>query len=123
MEKYKRATIAALTFSFLRKVALTAIYDYDLKTYHRFLIEAKNVPVRVYDYQRLGYLVGNRAGENSWNLYDYPSGFHISLTINLQDYKFNGYDFQSRKHFTGNLVNNQINFYDYDDGTYHLFSS
>lgn len=88
----------------------------------RFIIDGKvqRTSVHVYDRVRKCYLTG-KGNEGSFSLYDQGENCHLSLKIEFEEKKFNGYDHGTGNYFSGNVEENIIKFFDGADNRFFSF--
>jgi len=114
MTDEKRACIAAIAYVAISHNTSNAIYDYHRSIYVNLGIQCNGSLFNVYDYDRSGYLGGYLP-----NIFDYPSGYYIQLSINGRN--FTGFDYETSTYYNGFVNGRSISVYDYEHNQYYLF--
>lgn len=91
------------------------VLDYSRSEYFHFLVIHRSVSdIHVFDYQRNGHVKGTFD-----MLFDYESAYYI--TIEWNNWEFNGFDYESQCYFTGKVDKQNIEMFDYESGGYFLY--
>jgi hypothetical protein len=115
---YKRRVVAYIIGKLIGGKEISKIFDRTTSSYNTVTGEVSTLKINVYDKERNEMITGN-GDEKGISLYDYTSAKFIDLKIDGN--KFDGFDYDSKKVFYGDLKENTISFFDFQDSRHHYY--
>ncbi len=89
-----------------------AVYDFQASRHVSMSGTLSGARVTAYDHERNCHITGSGV-----SLYPYGNGAYVTLQLSTST--FSGYDYDSKRHFTGNVTGRNVALYDYE--TRHFY--
>lgn len=115
MKANLRASIASIAAQLAGNDSSPAIYDYTQGNYVSFDGSVSKSTINISDRNDTVHLVGVLP-----NLHEERSG--AFLTLQVDGTQFQGFDFESQKHFMGSLDGGLVTIFDCESGQHHHFN-
>jgi hypothetical protein len=119
MDPKKRRIMAYIAGRLILNKDANAVYDHAAKKYFNAAGTCKKDKIEVFDYERQCYWVGVINGQRI-SIYDNGSQKFVELKLKGGK-KFEGFDFETGKHFGGEADPKAVAFYDFADKKYHHY--
>ena len=119
MDPKKRRMMAYIVGRLILEKEANAVYDHAAKAYFNAAGTCRKDKIEVYDYDRKCYWVGVIA-PNRLSIYDNGSKKFVELKLKGGK-KFEGFDYETGKHFGGEADAKAIALYDFADKKYHHY--
>jgi hypothetical protein len=113
-----RRALAYLAGSLLVKPANENLYDYTSGTYHRYMNLSSGQEMRIIDVNRSCELLITLVNNAGMLYVRIPYG---QISFELKERSFEGYDYISGFHYTGNVDDRTIFLFDYQTNQYSSF--
>jgi hypothetical protein len=91
------------------------VYDYDARRHFNFSGHVEPGNIQVYDYSCRCHISGTQQ-----SLYHFGNRRH--LTIDPRGANFTGYDYASRRFYSGHVAGALVSIYDHGTGRHHNYS-
>lgn len=118
MNLYKRRIVAFITGKLISGKEIVKIFDRTNSSYNEITGEVSIARINVYDTEKNDLITGS-GDEKGISLYDLVTAKFIDLKINGDN--FEGFDYESKKIFYGDMKDNTISFFDFQDSKHHYY--
>ncbi len=118
MNLYKRRIVAFVAGKLISGKEIVKIFDRSNSSYNEITGEVSIARINVYDTEKNELIIGS-GDEKGISLYDFVTAKFIELKIDGD--KFEGFDYESKKIFYGNMKDNTISFFDFQDSKHHYY--
>lgn len=119
MQNHTRRAIAYITGRLVSGELSATVYDYTAFTYFSFGGDVSLSNIAIFDYDKKCQVSG-LGSLDSINLYHFGNKNHIFL--NIEETHFNGFDYDTNSHFSGDVMGRSITIFDYELNTYFNYS-
>lgn len=121
MDAANRSVIAFIAGRLIAGNANWMMHDHGRN--HRVQMEGlfSDAEVKVYSHELNGYVSG-RGAEGKYTLFQHNAGTSVSLSINLPERTFSGWDHGTSRHFFGNVADRTVRLFDYQDLQWHRYT-
>jgi hypothetical protein len=117
MKDYARRALAYIAGRIISGKDFPAVYDNQDSKYFNFCGEVQTC-LSIYDYEQKCFMNGVKGG-NTFSIYHSANQRYISLEVD--DNHFSGLDYDSGKCFCGNLNEDMVSIYDYENGNNYVY--
>jgi hypothetical protein len=97
---------------------ITRVFDKTTSSYNEIAGEVTVERINVYDTEKNELLTGS-GDSKGISLYDYAAAKFIDLKIDGE--RFDGFDYDSKKVFYGDIKENTVSFFDFQDSKHHYY--
>lgn len=119
MEAKKRRMLAYIVGRLILGKEATAVYDHGAKKWFNAAGHCRKDKIEVFDYERQCFLVGVFKGPRM-SIFDNGTQKFVELKLKGGK-KFEGFDYESGKHFGGEADPKAVALYDFADKKYHHY--
>lgn len=118
MNIHKRRIVAYIIGKLVAGKEISRIFDKTTSSYNEINGEVSLTRINVYDTEKNEMMTGSGDGKGV-SLYDFATAKFIDLKIAGE--KFDGFDYESKKVFYGELKDNTVSFFDFQDSKHHYY--
>lgn len=118
MTFYKRRIVAYVIGKLISGREFYKIFDQSESTYNEIMGEVNPTTINVYDTTRNELITGS-GDTQGISLFDFASSKFIDLKIEGE--KFDGFDYEFQKAFYGEMKENTVSFFDFQDSKHHYY--
>jgi hypothetical protein len=119
MDPKKRRMVAYIAGRLILNKESTAVYDHATKKWFNAAGACKRDKIEVFDYERQCYMVGV-IQNGRMSIFDNGSQKFVELKLKGGK-KFEGFDYESGKHFGGEADPKAVALYDFQDKKYYHY--
>lgn len=119
MNLFKRRIIAYVAGKLISGKEIDQLFDQSNSSYIVIAGEVTLTKINVYDMERNELITGSGDAKGI-SLYDFATAKFIDLKINKEE--FDGFDYESKKVFYGNVKENTISVFDFQDSKHHYYT-
>ncbi|MEE9523468.1 MAG: hypothetical protein V3V59_01825 [Thermodesulfovibrionales bacterium] len=119
MQNHTRRAIAYIAGRMISNESSTTVFDYSCFKYFSFTGETSFDNISVFDYKNQ-CLIRGFGSHGALNLYHYGNKNHIFLSI--EESHFNGFDYDTSCHFSGDVNERSVTIFDYEQNTRFEYS-
>jgi hypothetical protein len=116
---FKRRIIAYIVGKLVRGKDIDKLFDQSNSSYIKIAGEVTLTKINVYDMERNELITGS-GDTKGISLYDFATAKFIDLKINKEE--FDGFDYETKKVFYGNVKDNTISVFDFQDSKHHYYT-
>ena len=116
---YKRRVIAYIVGKLISGKEIDKLFDRSNSSYVEIAGEVTLSKINVYDTEKNELITGSGDAKGI-SLYDFATAKFIDLKINEEE--FDGFDYESKKIFYGNVKENMISVFDFQDSKHHYYT-
>jgi hypothetical protein len=118
MNLFKRRIIAFVAGKLISGKQINKLFDRSNSKYAEILGEVTPTQINVYETERNELITGSGDAKGI-SLYDFTTAKFIDLKINEE--KFDGFDYESKKVFYGEVKDNTVSLFDFQDSKHHYY--
>jgi hypothetical protein len=118
VNNYKRRIVAYVIGKLVKGEEISRVFDKTTSSYNQILGEVSNTRINVYDAEKNEMITGSGDGKGI-SLYDFATAKFIDLKIYGDN--FDGFDYESKKVFYGDMKENTVSFFDFQDSKHHYY--
>jgi hypothetical protein len=118
MNLFKRRIVAFVVGKLISGKEINKLFDQSNSKYAEILGEVTLTKINIYENER-NELVTGSGDTKGISLYDFTSAKFIDLKIDKE--KFDGFDYESKKIFYGEVKDNTISLFDFQDSKHHYY--
>ena len=118
MNFYKRRIVAYIAGKLISGKEINKLFDRSNSSYAEIVGEVTITKINVYDSERNELITGSGDAKGI-SLYDFTTAKFIDLKIDKE--KFDGFDYESKKIFYGELKDNTVSVFDFEDSKHHYY--
>jgi len=115
---HKRRIVAYVIGKLIGGKEISRVFDKTTSSYNEIAGEVSITRINVYDTEKNEMITGS-GDEKGISLYDFATAKFIDLKISGE--KFDGFDYESKKVFYGDMKENTISFFDFQDSKHHYY--
>jgi len=115
---YKRRIVAYIAGKLISGKEINKLFDRSNSSYAEIVGEVTITKINVYDSERNELITGSGDAKGI-SLYDFTTAKFIDLKIDKE--KFDGFDYESKKIFYGELKDNTVSVFDFEDSKHHYY--
>lgn len=119
MQNHTRRTIAYIVGRLISDDASATVYDYSSFKHFSFGGDVSLSQITIFDYDKQCQISG-LGSLDSINLYHFGNRNHIFL--NIEETHFNGFDYDTNSHFSGDVMGKSVSIFDYEHNAYFNYS-
>lgn len=118
MDLFKRRIVAFVAGKLISGKDINKLFDQSNFKYAEMFGDITLAKLFLYEKGRNNLILGN--GDNKGiSLYDFTTGKFIDMNIDKD--KFEGFDYESKKIFYGDVKDNTISLFDFQDSKHHYY--
>ncbi len=118
MNIYKRRIVAYVIGKLIGGKEISRVFDKTTSSYNEIAGEVSTKSINVYDTEKNEMITGS-GDEKGVTLYDFATAKFIDLKIYGEN--FEGFDYESKKVFYGDMKENTVSFFDFQDSKHHYY--
>ncbi|RPI72704.1 MAG: hypothetical protein EHM47_07660 [Ignavibacteriales bacterium] len=118
MNLHKRRIVAYIIGKLYTEKEISKVFDKTTSSYNSITGEVTVSRINVYDTEKNELLTGS-GDEKGISLYDFTTAKFIDLKISGE--YFDGFDYESQKVFYGDIKENTVSFFDFQDSKHHYY--
>lgn len=118
MNIYKRRIVAFVIGKLIGGKEISRVFDKSTSSYNEIAGEVSTKSINVYDTEKNEMITGS-GDEKGVTLYDFVTAKFIDLKIYGEN--FEGFDYESKKVFYGDMKENTVAFFDFQDSKHHYY--
>jgi len=115
---YKRRIIAYIAGKLISGKVIDKLFDQSNSSYTEIAGEVSLTKINVYDTEKNELITGSGDAKGI-SLYDFATAKFIDLKIDQEE--FDGFDYESKKIFYGNVKENTVSVFDFQDSKHHYY--
>jgi hypothetical protein len=115
---YKRRIVAFVIGKLIRGKEISRVFDKTTSSYNEINGEVSIKSINVFDTEKNEMITGS-GDEKGISLYDFATAKFIDLKIDGEN--FDGFDYESKKVFYGDMKDNTVSFFDFQDSKHHYY--
>ncbi|OGU70352.1 MAG: hypothetical protein A2V93_11660 [Ignavibacteria bacterium RBG_16_34_14] len=118
MNIYKRRIVAFVIGKLIGGKEISRVFDRTTSSYNEVAGEVSITSINVYDTEKNEMITGS-GDDKGISLYDFVTAKFIDIKIYGE--KFDGFDYESKKVFYGDMKENTVSFFDFQDSKHHYY--
>lgn len=118
MNIHKRRIVAFVIGKLIGGKEISKVFDKTTSSYNEITGEVSITRINVYDTEKNEIVTGS-GDEKGISLYDFATAKFIDLKIYGET--FDGFDYESKKVFYGDMKENTVSFFDFQDSKHHYY--
>ena len=118
MNIYKRRIVAFVIGKLIGGKEISRVFDRTTSSYNEVAGEVSITSINVYDTEKNEIITGS-GDDKGISLYDFVTAKFIDIKIYGE--KFDGFDYESKKVFYGDMKENTVSFFDFQDSKHHYY--
>jgi len=115
---YKRRIVAFVIGKLISGREISRVFDKTTSSYNEINGEVSIKSINVFDTEKNEMITGS-GDEKGISLYDFATAKFIDLKINGEN--FDGFDYESKRVFYGDMKDNTVSFFDFQDSKHHYY--
>jgi len=115
---HKRRIVAFVIGKLIGGKEISKVFDKTTSSYNEITGEVSITRINVYDTEKNEIVTGS-GDEKGISLYDFATAKFIDLKIYGET--FDGFDYESKKVFYGDMKENTVSFFDFQDSKHHYY--
>ena len=118
MNIYKRRIVAFVIGKLISGREISRVFDKTTSSYNEINGEVSIKSINVFDTEKNEMITGS-GDDKGISLYDFATAKFIDLKINGEN--FDGFDYESKRVFYGDMKDNTVSFFDFQDSKHHYY--
>lgn len=118
MDLFKRRIIAFIAAKLISGKEINKIFDRSSSKYAQIFGDVTPTKINVYENERNQLITGS-GDIRGISLYDFATAKFIDLKIDKN--KFDGFDYETKKIFYGEVNDNTVSLFDFQDSKHHYY--
>lgn len=119
MQNHTRRAVAYIAGRLISQEPSATVYDYSSFKYFSFGGDVSISLIAIFDYDKQCQVSG-LGSPDSINLYHF--GNKNNIFLNIEETHFNGFDYDTDSHFSGDVMGRSISIFDYEHNIYFNYS-